>query len=98
MNEDKIKEINKHISDALEQWSDITTLADADNWAYHLEYSDADLLNAFRIFIHTWSNRAIKEGLLTEENVGEKMHEFAHAVYNTFGIDTIELTNKVLGK
>lgn len=96
MDQDQIKEINQHISDALEQWSYIVTLADADNWAFYLKYSDADLLNALRIFIHTWSNRAIKEGLLTEENVGEKMHEFAHAVYEAFGIDTIELTNKVL--
>lgn len=98
MNEDKIKEINKHISDALEQWSDITTLADADNWAYHLEYSDADLLNAFRLFFHVWNNRAIKTGCLTIENGAEKVQEFKHSVYNTFGVDTIELTNKVLGK
>ena len=98
MNQDQIKEINQHISDALEQWSDITILADADNWTFCLEYSDADLLNAFRIFIHTWSNRAIKVGQLTEENVSEKMHEFTHAVYEAFGIDTIELTNKVLNK
>lgn len=96
MNQDQIKEINSHISDALEQWSDIMALADADKWAFYLKYSDADLLRAFHIFIHVWSNRATKQGVFTEENAADKMHEFRHAVYNTFGIDTIELTNKVL--
>ena len=98
MNQDQIKEANQHISDALKQWSGIMTLADADQWAYHLDYSDRDLLNALLIFMHVWSNRAIKTEQLTEENAAEKTHEFTHAVYNTFGIDTIELTNKVLGK
>lgn len=96
MNQDQIKEINQHISDALEQWSAMTTLANADQWAYYLNYSDADLLNAFIIFFHVWSNRAIKTEQLTIENAIEKVHEFKHAVYNTFGIDTIELTNKTL--
>ena len=98
MNQDQIKEINQHISDALEQWSEITMKADADGWASSLDYSDDDLLNALEIFIHTWSNRAIKDGIFTYQNVTEKMHEFRHHIFDTFGVDTIELANNVLKK
>ena len=56
----QIKEINQHISDALQQWADIMLLADADNWAYHLEYSDEDVFNAVYIVNHVLMNRGIK--------------------------------------
>jgi hypothetical protein len=34
---EQIKEVNQHISDALEQWSTTMLVADADEWAYHFE-------------------------------------------------------------
>lgn len=95
-NEKEIKEINTHISDALKQWSALMLHADADNWAYNLNYSDEDLLNAFFIFHHVASNIAIKNGALTEENAVSKMYKFREAVKECFGFDTVELTNKVL--
>lgn len=95
--ENKIKEINQHISDALEQWSNIVTRADADNWSYCIEYSDRDLLNALKIFTHVASNVAIKNGHLNEENVSTKMDKFVDTLEDSFGFNSIELTNKVLG-
>ncbi len=98
MNEkEQIKEINQYISDALEQWSAIMVKADADEWAYELEYSDRDLLNALQIFNHVASNIAIKSGHLNEENVFHKVVRFTQALKYCFGFDSIELTDKVLG-
>lgn len=94
---EQIKEINQHISDALEQWSSIMAQADADNLAYYLEYSDRDLLNALHIFDHVASNIAIKKGILNEENVGYKIRIFKKALEVCFGFNSIELTEKVLG-
>lgn len=96
-NLEKIKEINWHISDALKKWSDIVTLADADQWSYFLDYSDEDMLNALFIFNHVWQNRAIKRGVFDKENAGEKMERFKNVVMDVFDIDTIELTSKVIG-
>lgn len=95
-NEKEIKEINTHISDALKQWSALMLHADADNWAYNLNYSDEDLLNAFFIFHHVASNIAIKNGALTEENAVSKMYKLRDAIKHCYDFDTIELTNKVL--
>ena len=95
----KIKEINKHISDALRQWSAVVIHADADEWAYFLDYSDEDLLNAMFIFNHVWQNRAIKsEHFKDEEDVIAKISIYRKAVKIAFGIDTVELTEKVLGR
>lgn len=96
MTQGTIKSINSHISDALEQWSDIMLRADSDAWAYRLDYSDKDLLNALQIFIHVWGNRGIKDGHLTEENVTERMNSFRDTIREIFGIDTIELTDNAL--
>lgn len=99
LNHKKIKEINKHISDALRQWSAVVIHADADEWAYFLDYSDEDLLNAMFIFNHVWQNRAIKSGHFADGNdITAKMSIFRNALKIAFGIDTIELTEKVLGK
>lgn len=93
---EKIKIINHAISEALGRWSNIVITADADEWAYSLEYSDEDMLNALFIFNHVWQNRAIKNGVLNTENATEKMEKFKGMVMDVFGIDTIELTNKVV--
>lgn len=92
----QIKKINKEISGALKFWQDMLLIADADEWAYYLDYSEEDLLNALYIFNHVAQNIAIKNGHFTEENVKEKMAKFREGIKEGFGFDTIELTNKVL--
>ena len=93
---EKIKIINQAISEALGRWFDIMITADADEWAYLLEYSDEDMLNALFIFNHVWQNRAIKNGVLNTENATEMMEKFKGMIMDVFGIDTIELTHKVV--
>lgn len=95
-NENKIKEINTHISNALKQWSDIMLHADADDWSFNLNYSEEDLLNAFFIFHHVATNIAIKSEILTEENAASKMYKLRDAIKECYGFDTVALTNKVL--
>lgn len=94
----QIKKINKEISGALKFWQDMLLIADADEWAYYLDYSEEDFLNALCIFNHVSQNIAIKKGYFTEENIEEKMGKFREGIKEGFGFDTIELTNKVLGK
>lgn len=96
MNEEEIKEINSHISDALDQWSYIMVTADADEWAYLLDYSEKDALNALSIFKHVLSNIGIKNGTMSEENVLNSAQKLRHLVKDLIGIDSIELTNRVL--
>lgn len=98
-NEDNlaIQEINKHISDGLEQWCDIVNTADADGWAYFLNYSDKDALNIIYIFNHILQNIGIKNGTINEKNAIEKGIAIKNAIKYYCGIDTVELTNKVFG-
>jgi hypothetical protein len=92
----EIKEINEHISDALEMWQNIMLEADAGKWAYHLDYNDRDLLNALYIFNHVAQNIAIKKGYLNEQNAEMCMRRFCDCIENCFGFNTVELTKKVL--
>lgn len=94
----QIKEINQHISDALQQWSDTMLVADADEWAYLLDYSDLDALNVIFMMTHVLQNKAIKSGYLkSPEEAYEKALVFKKAIKEFCGIDTIELTSKCLG-
>lgn len=94
---EQIKEINQHISDALEQWSTTMLVADADEWAYYLNYSDQDALNAIFIFSHVLSNIGIKNGVLNDKNVIEKSKELRKVIKDYCGLDTVEITRKSLG-
>lgn len=98
MNEKEyIKEINQHISDALEQWSTTMLVADADEWAYHLNYSEQDAMNAIFILNHVLSNIGIKNGVLNDKNVVEKSNKLREFVKDFCGLDTVEITRKSLG-
>ena len=97
--EDKIaiQEINQHISEGLQQWMEVLNTADADGWAFYLNYSDEDALNAIYIFNHILLNIAIKSGHINEDNAIAKGIALKKAIQDYCGIDTVELTNKVLG-
>jgi hypothetical protein len=93
---DLIKEVNKEISEGLAHWQEVLNLADADEWAYYLEYSDEDLFNALYIFNHVAQNIAIKKGFLNDANAEDNMRAYVQAIERCFGFNTIGLTNKVL--
>lgn len=96
MNKEEIKEINSHISDALEQWAAIMVTADADEWSYWLDYSEKDALNALSIFNHVLFNIGIKNGTLGGGNALNSAKKLRHLVQEIIGIDSIELANRVL--
>ena len=98
MNEkEQIKEINQHIGDALEQWSRIMCKADADEWAYHLDYTDEDLFNVLCMFNHVCANYGIKNGTLNSEVKAEKFGVgIRELLKEHIGVDTVKLTSKVL--
>ena len=97
--EDKIaiQEINQHISDALKQWADIVVTADADGWAYLLNYTDEDIVNALWLINSILQNVAIKSGHIDFGNAIDKGKAFREAIKDYCGVDPAELTNKVLG-
>jgi hypothetical protein len=96
-NNERIKEINTHISDALAEWQDIMGMADADEWSYRLEYTEQDLFNAMYIFNHVAQNIAIKNDYYANtDDISNKIAEFRKGVKIGFGFDTKELTHKVL--
>lgn len=85
---EELREINKHISDALKQWANICRMSDAENWSYEYEFTEDDIKNTVRIFNSVISNVGIKKGLITGENAfkfGFDIHEF---VSKYAGIDT----------
>ena len=91
-----IESVQTELSKSLSMWQDILLHADADEWAYELNYTDEDLLNALYIFNHVATNIAIKSGFLNEENVYGVGERFKCDCLRTFGFDSVELTNKVL--
>lgn len=70
--------------------------SDAENMSYHFEYCDKNLFDSLLVFNHVWMNYAIHKGALTMENVHEKMGAFRKVVHDTYGIDTVELSKKVM--
>ena len=86
---EQIKEVNQHISEALEQWSTTMLVADADEWLYYLNYSDQDALNAIFIFNHVLSNIGIKNGVLNDKNVIEKSKALRNFIKDFLVISTV---------
>ena len=70
--------------------------SDAENKSYHFQYCEKNLFDALLVFNHVWINHAIHKGALTMENVHEKMGAFRKVVHDTYGIDTVELSKKVM--
>lgn len=70
--------------------------SNAENKNYRFQYYDKNLFNALLVFNHVWMNHAIHKGALTMENVHEKMRAFRKVVHDTYGIDTVELSKKVM--
>jgi hypothetical protein len=77
-------------------WQDILLHADADEWAYEINYTEEDLLNALYIFNHIGLNIAIKRGYVNKSNAEEVGRRFKQLVLENLGFDTVDLTNRVL--
>lgn len=89
-----IAETNQHIREGINQWADIMLLADADKWAYHLNYFPRDIANACFIFLHICMNAGIKAGHITDENVQEYGKRLRQLVIDMTGYDPAEIVSE----
>lgn len=93
--EEQIKEINDAISDGIEQWSDIMLESEANNWAFLLNYTQTDLMNASYIFQHVLSNIGIKNGRIDETNADEFGKRLRQIVIDMTGFDPYEIAEQM---
>lgn len=91
----QIAEINQHIRDGVNQWADTMLLADADKWAYHLNYFPRDIANACLIFQHICSNVGIKAGRIDEKNAQEYGMRLRQLVIDMTGYDPAEIVSEM---
>lgn len=95
-NKETIKEINQHLSESLDECSEILLESNYNGWGVYLDFNEDDLLNILQIFTSIWSNNAIKRGIFTEDNVTQKMELFKDTINNVFGVNTVTLADSVL--
>ena len=86
-----LNEINQHIRDGINQWADVVLTADADQWAYRLDYFPRDIVNACMIFQHVCSNVGIKAGLIDEQRAEEYGQRLRQLVIDMTGYDPAEI-------
>lgn len=95
--ENSIREVQAHISAALDQWAYIMNDIDAKEKAHLLHYKDEDLLNIVLMFNHVVSNIGIHNKNISTPEQGETFgNDIREFIKKYTGIDTVELTNKVL--
>lgn len=97
-NSESINKINQFISESLNDLADILLLSDADNWAYNLNYTEKDLLNAIVIFNHVSQNIGIKNGAITEQNAESLGNDLRKLVVERTGLDPWNLVKKDKGE
>ena len=89
-----IAEINQHLRDGINEWADIMLLADADEWAVHLNYFPRDVMNVCLIFQHICSNVGIKAGRIDAEKAVEFGRRLRQLVMDMTGFDPAEIVAK----
>ncbi len=65
--EKKLTKVSQYIREGINQWADIMLQAEADQWAYNLDYFPRDIINAVIIYQHICSNIGIKAGRIDEQ-------------------------------
>ena len=83
-----IKEINNEISGSLDGLADIMLRADADEWAFYLDYSNKDVMNAVLVFQHVLTNVGFKAGRIDVEKASEFGKRLYALINDMTGIDT----------
>ena len=91
----QIGEINQHIRDGVNQWADTMLMADADQWAVHLNYFPRDIVNACMIFQHICSNVGIKAGRIDEEKAMEYGKRLRQLVSDMTGYDPADIVSQM---
>lgn len=86
-----IKEANKIIREAINQWADIMLEFEARELAVHLDYFPRDLMNAIYIFQHVASNIGIKAGKIDEQKAVEFGERLRQLIIDMTGYDPHEV-------
>ena len=87
-----IKEANKIVREAINQWADIMLEFEARELAVHLDYFPRDLMNAIYIFQHVASNIGIKAGKIDEQKAVEFGERLRQLVIDMTGYDPHEVS------
>lgn len=89
-----IKETNRHIKQGIGDWANIMLLADADEWAYYLDYDERDIQSVAIIFNHVLCNVGIKNGHVTSENAETFGTIMRDLILDMTGYDTASIADK----
>ena len=57
--------------------------------SFYMDFDTQDMFHAASILYSVCSNYAMKHGILTDDNVTEKISKFRNMLKETFGLDTI---------
>ena len=90
-----ISEMNVHIREGINTWASTCLLADADEWAYLLNYYPSDVSNVLLIFQHVCSNIGIKKGLIDEKKAVEFGERLRELVKDMTGLDPAEIVSEL---
>lgn len=92
-----MREVQAHISAALDQWAYIMNGIDAKEKTHLLHYKDDDLLNIVLMFCHVVSNIGIHNKTINSPELGEAFGDDIREFIKKYtGIDTVELAKRVL--
>lgn len=90
----KIAEVNKYIREGINQWADIMLQAEADQWAYYLDYFPRDIINAVLIYQHICSNIGFKAGRFNEHSAEVFGQRLRQLTIDMTGYDPAQIIGK----
>lgn len=93
-----IKEANKIIREAINQWADIMLEFEARELAVHLDYFPRDLMNATYLFQHVASNIGIKAGNIDEQKAVEFGERLRQLIIDMTGYDPHEFWKVIMNR
>lgn len=95
INDEFIEEARQHISESLQEWSNIALLGIVDGWGVLINYSDDDLLNLYLLMIAIYGNVAAKKGKLhLDSSANYSIDALMTTLNDVFGVDIKEIIAK----
>lgn len=92
--EKKLTKVSQYIREGINQWADIMLQAEADQWAYHLDYFPRDIINAVIIYQHICSNIGFKAGRIDEQKAAVFGQRLRQLTIDMTGYDPAQIVSK----
>lgn len=92
--EKKLTKVSQYIREGINQWADIMLQADADQWAYNMDYFPRDIINAVIIYQHICSNIGIKAGRIDEQKAADFGQRLRQLTIDMTGFDPAQIVGK----